>query len=187
MDVTLIEPADTIPTTAPAVDPGIYLATPAVLPGTPIIATVAAARYSAPVPALKDKIQRILLPPPMLIAPVLQVAQTALVIAQPVVQAPAPLPPPATLQPQPIPQPPQPAPLRGRTPSECTTRRRKQCDKQRAREEAERSSHATSTPKPKVESSKTAASATKPPPAHQPDSHRSRHESRSHDDRHRRE
>uniref|UniRef100_A0A915IKW0 Uncharacterized protein n=1 Tax=Romanomermis culicivorax TaxID=13658 RepID=A0A915IKW0_ROMCU len=39
---------------------------------------------------------------------------------------------------------------RGRTPSERTTRRREQRDKQRACEEAERSSHTTSTPKPKT-------------------------------------
>uniref|UniRef100_A0A915JLU1 Uncharacterized protein n=1 Tax=Romanomermis culicivorax TaxID=13658 RepID=A0A915JLU1_ROMCU len=43
MDITPIEPAATIPTTAPAMDPRIYLATLAVLPGPPIIATVAAA------------------------------------------------------------------------------------------------------------------------------------------------
>uniref|UniRef100_A0A915HUL3 Uncharacterized protein n=1 Tax=Romanomermis culicivorax TaxID=13658 RepID=A0A915HUL3_ROMCU len=87
MDVALIEPAATILTTAPAVDPRIYLATPPVLPGPRIIATVAAASTT---PA-----------------------------------------------------------ERGRTPSECTTRRREQRDEQKAREEAERSSHATSTPKPK--------------------------------------
>uniref|UniRef100_A0A915I3K3 Uncharacterized protein n=1 Tax=Romanomermis culicivorax TaxID=13658 RepID=A0A915I3K3_ROMCU len=49
MDVVPIEPTATMPPTAPAIDPRIYLVTPAVLPGPPIIAAVAAARYSAPV------------------------------------------------------------------------------------------------------------------------------------------
>uniref|UniRef100_A0A915ICH5 Uncharacterized protein n=1 Tax=Romanomermis culicivorax TaxID=13658 RepID=A0A915ICH5_ROMCU len=49
MDVIPIEPATTMPPTAPAVDPRIYLATLAVLPGPQIIATLATARYSAPV------------------------------------------------------------------------------------------------------------------------------------------
>uniref|UniRef100_A0A915KP91 Uncharacterized protein n=1 Tax=Romanomermis culicivorax TaxID=13658 RepID=A0A915KP91_ROMCU len=44
MDVVLVEPAQRLPPTAPAVDPRIYLATPAMLPAPPIIATVAAAR-----------------------------------------------------------------------------------------------------------------------------------------------
>uniref|UniRef100_A0A915ICC5 Uncharacterized protein n=1 Tax=Romanomermis culicivorax TaxID=13658 RepID=A0A915ICC5_ROMCU len=48
MDIAPIEPAATILTTAPAVDPRPYLATPAVLLGPPIIATVAAARCTPP-------------------------------------------------------------------------------------------------------------------------------------------
>uniref|UniRef100_A0A915HLI4 Uncharacterized protein n=1 Tax=Romanomermis culicivorax TaxID=13658 RepID=A0A915HLI4_ROMCU len=74
-----------------------------------------------------------------------------------------------------------------RTPSERTTHRREQRDRKKAHEETEKSSQATSKPKPKITSSKTAAPATKPLPAHQTDSHCSRHESHSHDDRHRRE
>uniref|UniRef100_A0A915IFW9 Uncharacterized protein n=1 Tax=Romanomermis culicivorax TaxID=13658 RepID=A0A915IFW9_ROMCU len=114
MDIVPAEPATMMPATVPTVDLGIYLATPAVLTGPPIIATFAAARYSAPVrfsqhiisdsqwqamakalavyhfpppppsmlfpehhwrdypDALKEEIQRILLPPPTLIAPFLK-------------------------------------------------------------------------------------------------------------------
>uniref|UniRef100_A0A915LCJ4 Uncharacterized protein n=1 Tax=Romanomermis culicivorax TaxID=13658 RepID=A0A915LCJ4_ROMCU len=43
MDVVSAEPAETLPPMAPAVDPHIHLATPAMLPGPPIIATIAAA------------------------------------------------------------------------------------------------------------------------------------------------
>uniref|UniRef100_A0A915J935 Uncharacterized protein n=1 Tax=Romanomermis culicivorax TaxID=13658 RepID=A0A915J935_ROMCU len=46
IDVVRIEPATMMPAMVPAVDPQIYLATPAVLPRPPIIATVAAARFS---------------------------------------------------------------------------------------------------------------------------------------------
>uniref|UniRef100_A0A915HZN0 Uncharacterized protein n=1 Tax=Romanomermis culicivorax TaxID=13658 RepID=A0A915HZN0_ROMCU len=49
MDIMPPEPAAMARPTAPAVDPRIYLATPAIPPGPPIITTVAAARYSAPV------------------------------------------------------------------------------------------------------------------------------------------
>uniref|UniRef100_A0A915KXL2 Uncharacterized protein n=1 Tax=Romanomermis culicivorax TaxID=13658 RepID=A0A915KXL2_ROMCU len=49
MDIVPTEPATTLPWMAPTMDPRIYLAPPAILPGPPIIATVAAARYSAPV------------------------------------------------------------------------------------------------------------------------------------------
>uniref|UniRef100_A0A915ISC7 Uncharacterized protein n=1 Tax=Romanomermis culicivorax TaxID=13658 RepID=A0A915ISC7_ROMCU len=49
MDVVPAEPATMLPPRMPAVDPRIYLATPAILPSPPIIATVATARYSGPV------------------------------------------------------------------------------------------------------------------------------------------
>uniref|UniRef100_A0A915K0H8 Uncharacterized protein n=1 Tax=Romanomermis culicivorax TaxID=13658 RepID=A0A915K0H8_ROMCU len=62
------------------------------------------------------------------------------------------------------------------TPSERTTHRREQRDKQKAREEADKPSQATSTPKPKITTIKTAALATQPPPARHADSHRSRHD-----------
>uniref|UniRef100_A0A915IC05 Uncharacterized protein n=1 Tax=Romanomermis culicivorax TaxID=13658 RepID=A0A915IC05_ROMCU len=49
MDITPQEPAVVAPQPAPAVDPRIHLATPVVLPGPPMITTVAAASYIAPV------------------------------------------------------------------------------------------------------------------------------------------
>uniref|UniRef100_A0A915KYA4 Uncharacterized protein n=1 Tax=Romanomermis culicivorax TaxID=13658 RepID=A0A915KYA4_ROMCU len=107
MDVVPIEPTTTMPAMVPTVDLQIYLATPAVLPGPPIIATVATARYTTqwdalaaalatyhyppPRPSmlfpdhhwmnypavLKEEIQCILFPPTTLTAPVPQVTQTA--------------------------------------------------------------------------------------------------------------
>uniref|UniRef100_A0A915HF88 Uncharacterized protein n=1 Tax=Romanomermis culicivorax TaxID=13658 RepID=A0A915HF88_ROMCU len=47
MDVVPAEPAMMLPPMAPTVDRRIYLATPAILPGSPIIATVAAASKTA--------------------------------------------------------------------------------------------------------------------------------------------
>uniref|UniRef100_A0A915HKR0 Uncharacterized protein n=1 Tax=Romanomermis culicivorax TaxID=13658 RepID=A0A915HKR0_ROMCU len=49
MDVAPQEPTAAAVLLAPAVDPPIHLATPAALPGPPMIATVATARYIAPV------------------------------------------------------------------------------------------------------------------------------------------
>uniref|UniRef100_A0A915JXD1 Uncharacterized protein n=1 Tax=Romanomermis culicivorax TaxID=13658 RepID=A0A915JXD1_ROMCU len=145
MDILPTEPTNTMPAMVPGVDPRIYLTTPAVLPRHPIITTVAAARYSAPVPTqwdalaavlavyhfpppppgmlfpehhwmdypttLKEEIQRILLRPTTLTAPVPQIAQLALVIVQTAVQLPVTLLPPIALQLPPVPQPPPPATL----------------------------------------------------------------------------
>uniref|UniRef100_A0A915HGV2 Uncharacterized protein n=1 Tax=Romanomermis culicivorax TaxID=13658 RepID=A0A915HGV2_ROMCU len=60
---------------------------------------------------LKEEIQRILLPPRTLTAPVPQIAQTAPVIAQTAVQPLVTLPPPIAFQLPTVPQPPQPATL----------------------------------------------------------------------------
>uniref|UniRef100_A0A915J238 Uncharacterized protein n=1 Tax=Romanomermis culicivorax TaxID=13658 RepID=A0A915J238_ROMCU len=133
MDVVPVEPAAMLPPMAPAVDPRIFLATPAILPGPPIITTIAppdqqwqalaaaltAYHFPSPLPSmlfpehhwmdypdtLKEEIQRILLPQPTPAAPVPQDAQLALVIAQAAIQPPTPLPPP------PVSQPPPPGPL----------------------------------------------------------------------------
>uniref|UniRef100_A0A915JKU1 Uncharacterized protein n=1 Tax=Romanomermis culicivorax TaxID=13658 RepID=A0A915JKU1_ROMCU len=61
--------------------------------------------------ALKEEIQRILLPPPTLIAPAPQMAQMAPVITQKAVQLPVTLPPPIAVQPPRVPQLPQPGTL----------------------------------------------------------------------------
>uniref|UniRef100_A0A915KQ56 Uncharacterized protein n=1 Tax=Romanomermis culicivorax TaxID=13658 RepID=A0A915KQ56_ROMCU len=76
---------------------------------------------------------------------------------------------------------------RGKMPSERTTCRRKQRDKQKAREEARQSSQTPVTPQLKVTSTKFTAPAKQMPPARHSDSHHSRHESHSRDDRHRKE
>uniref|UniRef100_A0A915KFR7 Uncharacterized protein n=1 Tax=Romanomermis culicivorax TaxID=13658 RepID=A0A915KFR7_ROMCU len=54
MDITPQEPATVAALLPPTVDPCIYLATPAVLPRPPMIATVAAARYIPPVQCSKQ-------------------------------------------------------------------------------------------------------------------------------------
>uniref|UniRef100_A0A915J4R2 Uncharacterized protein n=1 Tax=Romanomermis culicivorax TaxID=13658 RepID=A0A915J4R2_ROMCU len=76
---------------------------------------------------------------------------------------------------------------RSQTPSKPTTRRREQCNKQKAREEARKSSQTTSMPQPKITVPKTATRIKQPPPARQSDSHHSRHKSHSRDDRHSKE
>uniref|UniRef100_A0A915JFT2 Uncharacterized protein n=1 Tax=Romanomermis culicivorax TaxID=13658 RepID=A0A915JFT2_ROMCU len=62
MDVVPAEPAITAPQPAPAVDPHIYLATPAILPRPLIIATVAAAKSS--MASIGRSPHRVSLPPP---------------------------------------------------------------------------------------------------------------------------
>uniref|UniRef100_A0A915HTV3 Uncharacterized protein n=1 Tax=Romanomermis culicivorax TaxID=13658 RepID=A0A915HTV3_ROMCU len=54
MDVEPAEPATMLPPTVPAVDRGIFLASPAILPGPPIIAIVAAASFRRSSPKLID-------------------------------------------------------------------------------------------------------------------------------------
>uniref|UniRef100_A0A915JTR8 Uncharacterized protein n=1 Tax=Romanomermis culicivorax TaxID=13658 RepID=A0A915JTR8_ROMCU len=105
MDVVPTEPATMLPPTAPAVDSRIYLPTAAILSGPPIIATIAAARYSAP-----EEIQRILL------------LQLALVIAQAAIQPPTPLLlPPVSELPRPVTLLPLTAPMDVQTPQAPST------------------------------------------------------------------
>uniref|UniRef100_A0A915JT13 Uncharacterized protein n=1 Tax=Romanomermis culicivorax TaxID=13658 RepID=A0A915JT13_ROMCU len=100
MDIVPSEPTTTLPLTAPALDPRIYLATLATLPGPPIIATVTAARYTAPVP---------------------QVPQPAQAITQAAVQPPTALPPPVSQPPPPTPLLPRTGPMDVQTPQALST------------------------------------------------------------------
>uniref|UniRef100_A0A915HHW5 Peptidase S1 domain-containing protein n=1 Tax=Romanomermis culicivorax TaxID=13658 RepID=A0A915HHW5_ROMCU len=65
MDVAPQEPAAMTVPLAPALDPPIYLATLAILPGPPIIATVAAARYNPQWQALAAALTVYHFPPPL--------------------------------------------------------------------------------------------------------------------------
>uniref|UniRef100_A0A915INE3 Uncharacterized protein n=1 Tax=Romanomermis culicivorax TaxID=13658 RepID=A0A915INE3_ROMCU len=241
MDPLPIEPAALLPATALAVDPGIYLTTPAFLPGPLIIATIAAASRTgspncsngsgycsnghtnagsitpadhlttatgAATPTARNSI-----------------TLTATVDVQ-TPQAPSTSVPALDRHGQPIRKPqcyehsvkqkqhlheeaeyPEsrktqttdeprtgqtlpPSTSRaecGQMPSERTTCRREQRNKQKAQKEARKSSQPTWTLQPKITSMKTAVPATQPPLAPQSDSHHSRHESHSRDDRHHKE
>uniref|UniRef100_A0A915LD61 Uncharacterized protein n=1 Tax=Romanomermis culicivorax TaxID=13658 RepID=A0A915LD61_ROMCU len=180
MDVAPAEPATMLPPMAPAVDLRIQLATPAILPGPPIIAIVAAASTSAL--ALDHHGQPIRKPGcnEHSVKRKQHLQEEAdyckshkmRTTDEPHTQQ---TPPPSTSCTE-----------CSKTPSERTTCRREQRNQQKAREEARQTSLQTSgTPQPKVMTTKTAAPAKHMPPARQSDSHHSRHKSHSLDNRHR--
>uniref|UniRef100_A0A915J051 Uncharacterized protein n=1 Tax=Romanomermis culicivorax TaxID=13658 RepID=A0A915J051_ROMCU len=173
MDVVPIEPATTMPAMVSIVDRRIYLATPAVLPGPLIIATVATARYNAPVRFSQhiisdsqwNALNAVLTayhfppPPPGMLSPKHYWMDMR---DEPRTKR---MPPPSTSRTE-----------HSKRPSERTTRRCEQREKQKTREEDGKSSQTTSTALPKPTSTKTAVQAKQPPPAHKLDRHCSGHD-----------